>query len=72
MLPRLMKVRSVFLAGRLGFTLVELLVVISIIGLLAGLAIPGINRAFDAAADTEDLNKLKQVEQYILKYERRP
>ena len=65
MLPRLMKVRSVFLAGRFGFTLVELLVVISIIGLLAGLAIPGINRALDAAADTEDLNKLKQIGQGI-------
>ena len=38
---------------------------ISIIGLLAGLAIPGINRAFDAAADTEDLNKLKQIGQGV-------
>jgi prepilin-type N-terminal cleavage/methylation domain-containing protein len=60
-----MKLKSVFLAGRFGFTLVELLVVISIIGLLAGLAIPGINRALDAAADTEDLNKLKQIGQGV-------
>ena len=56
-----MKIKSIFLAGRSGFTLVELLVVISIVGLLAGLAVPVIGRGFDSAAEAEDLNKLKQI-----------
>jgi prepilin-type N-terminal cleavage/methylation domain-containing protein len=43
------------------FTLVELLVVIVIIGLLAGLSVPVIGRALDSAADAEDLSKLKQI-----------
>jgi len=67
-LPRLMKVKSVFLSGRFGFTLVELLVVIAIVGLLAGLAIPAINRALDSASDSEDLNNLKQIGQGIGAY----
>ena len=44
-----------------GFTLVELLVVVVIIGLLAGLSVPVIGRALDSAAEAEDINKLKQV-----------
>ena len=44
-----------------GFTLVELLVVISIIGLLAGLGIPAINRGLDASKAAGCANNLKQM-----------
>ena len=43
------------------FTLVELLVVISIIGLLAGLAIPAIQGGLAAARKAESANQLKQL-----------
>ena len=44
-----------------GFTLVELLVVISIIGLLAGLGIPAIKRGTDAGKAAKCANNLKQL-----------
>ncbi|NBQ65038.1 MAG: DUF1559 domain-containing protein [Verrucomicrobia bacterium] len=44
-----------------GFTLVELLVVISIIGLLAGLGIPAINRGLESARSAGCANNLKQM-----------
>ena len=44
-----------------GFTLVELLVVISIIGLLAGLGIPAINRGLESARTAGCANNLKQM-----------
>jgi prepilin-type N-terminal cleavage/methylation domain-containing protein len=43
------------------FTLVELLVVIVIIGILAGLAIPAISRALVAARQVRDVNNAKQI-----------
>ena len=44
-----------------GFTLVELLVVISIIGLLAGLGVPAVKRGLDAGKSAKCANNLKQM-----------
>jgi prepilin-type N-terminal cleavage/methylation domain-containing protein/prepilin-type processing-associated H-X9-DG protein len=57
--------------ARLGFTLVELLVVISIIGMLAALLLPAVNQAREAGRKTTCLNNQKQIALGIIQYEQR-
>ena len=54
---------------RVGFTLVEMLVVILIIGVLIGLLLPAINMAREAARRTQCINNQQELGKAILSYE---
>jgi prepilin-type N-terminal cleavage/methylation domain-containing protein len=56
------------LGARAGFSLIELLIVVAIVGLLAGLAGTVYSRALASAAKTESLSKLRTMGQGILLY----
>jgi type IV pilus assembly protein PilA len=57
---------------RKGFTLVEIMIVVVIIGLLAAMAIPAFNRVRASSQDRAVLNNLRQLssaaDQYFLEY----
>ena len=54
--------------ARLGFTLVELLVVVAIIGILAALLVPVVGRMRNAALTTASVSNLRQIHMMLTSY----
>ena len=53
---------------RKGFTLVEIMIVVVIIGLLASMAIPGFQKVRLASQDKAVLNNARQLDQYMMEH----
>jgi prepilin-type N-terminal cleavage/methylation domain-containing protein len=54
---------------RIGFTLVEMLVVVAIIGVIVGLLLPAINMARESARQTQCINNQQELGKAIINYE---
>ncbi|MBV9462679.1 MAG: prepilin-type N-terminal cleavage/methylation domain-containing protein [Verrucomicrobiae bacterium] len=61
-------IKQLRIDGRAGFTLVEIMIVVAIIGLLAAIAVPSFIRARKRSQATTVLNELRQVDGAIDQY----
>ena len=53
---------------RHGFTLIELMIIVAIVGILASIAVPGVTRYINSARTTDGIDKLKGIAEGAIAY----